>query len=93
LATTADDVITRSTQHSNNLLNTLTSELMPAFKGEAAGASAVLTNQIHADLRAILADMQAMANNVRTTSGKHLQNDAASKAEYNRLLNTINNVK
>lgn len=93
LATTADEVIARSTQHSNNLQNTLMSELMPGFKGDAAGASAALTTRIHEDLKAILADMQAMADNVRVTSGKHLQNDQASKAEYNRLLGVINNIK
>jgi hypothetical protein len=93
LATAHDEAIARSTQHSNNLLNALNSELMPGFKGGAAAASAVLTTRIHEDLQAILADMQAMADNVRMTSGKHLQNDEASQAEYNRLLGVINNIK
>lgn len=90
LAQTADDVVAQSKKISGDLHGNLMAELMPNFKGEAANASAMVSLRVRTDLDAILADMQLMSDQVKTTNAKHQQNQAEHSQNLARLNGLLN---
>ena len=90
LSSRTDAITAASRQTSNTLYETILGELMPGFVGAAGTASLRVTDAVNDRLRAIHADLDAMAQQVTTTSTRHQGHDTADSASFSRLMPVLN---